>query len=148
MPVRILNPASEEEFSRYFELRWALLRKPWGQPRGSERDEHEARSYHVMACTESGEPIAVARLHFNSTDEAQIRFMAVSGSQQGRGIGKAMLESLENHARQRGVSRVILHARDPSVGFYARAGYESLGSSHTLWGVIPHVLMRKLLAHR
>jgi len=29
--VEIVEPKTEEEFEEYYELRWQVLRKPWGQ---------------------------------------------------------------------------------------------------------------------
>ena len=36
-------PQNPEEFERYRDLRWRILRAPWNQPRGSELDEIEAK---------------------------------------------------------------------------------------------------------
>ena len=47
--IKILQPETPEDFEKYFELRWRILRKPWNQPRGSEVDMEEDFSYHIMA---------------------------------------------------------------------------------------------------
>ncbi len=73
----ITQPESQQDFERYYELRWRMLREPWKQPKGSEKDELEERALHIMVCKEDRLPIAVGRAHFNTDIEAQIRFMAV-----------------------------------------------------------------------
>jgi predicted GNAT family N-acyltransferase len=83
--LRIIEPASPCDFQQYYELRWKILRAPWNQPRGSERDSRDADSSHLMMIDNRDVAVAVARLHFNSIREAQIRYMAVAVEQQRRG---------------------------------------------------------------
>lgn len=143
--MRILNPETEDDFARCFDLRWRILRAPWGQPRGSERDALEADSWHRMACLSGRIPVGVARLHLNSPIQAQIRYMAVEPECRHRGIGAALAASLESQARELGVTEIVLHAREESLGFYARLGYEVTGPAPTLYGSIRHQAMRKHL---
>jgi hypothetical protein len=44
--MEIRSPETVEEFMQYYELRWRLLRKPWNQPKGSEKDEKEDEAFH------------------------------------------------------------------------------------------------------
>jgi ribosomal protein S18 acetylase RimI-like enzyme len=143
--MRILTPETEDDFARYFDLRWRILRAPWGEPRGSERDELDAAGWHRMACLSGRVPAGVARLHLNSPGQAQIRFMAVEPDCRQRGIGTALVVSLEDVARQLGATEIVLHARDEAVGFYAGLGYEVTGTAHILYGSIRHQAMRKRL---
>src|SRR5437868_8913026 len=71
------SPASPAEWDAYFDLRWRLLRHPWGQPRGSERDSLEDSAIHLLATDDTGRALACGRLHLNSPTEAQVRYMAV-----------------------------------------------------------------------
>lgn len=143
MAFRIRSPASEEEYTRYYALRWKLLREPWAQARGSEKDEFEERSHHLMAVDDNNIPVAVARIHFNTPSEARIRYMAVEPAYQGQHVGSTLLENLEAHARTHGATTIVLYAREASVGFYEQAGYNVIGPSHTLFGCIPHSEMWK-----
>jgi hypothetical protein len=70
--MRIIEPSTPAQFSDYYELRWKILRKPWNQPRGSERDALDETATHLMLLDEDGAPAGVGRLHFNSIREAQI----------------------------------------------------------------------------
>jgi hypothetical protein len=70
------NPETPEQFDEYFELRWRVLRAPWHQPRGSERDELNASADHVSVYDVNKRLIGVGRLHLNNATEAQIRYMA------------------------------------------------------------------------
>ena len=35
----LAEPRTTQEWESYFDLRWRVLREPWGQARGSERDD-------------------------------------------------------------------------------------------------------------
>ena len=139
----ITQPETSQDFDRYYELRWRLLREPWKQPKGSERDELEERALHMMVCIDDRIPIAVGRAHFNTDIEAQIRFMAVEPRFQKTGLGSVILKKLEDEVRQLGAKYVILHARENAVLFYERHGYRIISASHTLFESVPHFLMKK-----
>jgi len=126
-------------------LRWRVLRAPWHQPRGSEQDDREAESIHLMIPNAAGEPLAIGRLHLNSPTEAQVRFMAVAPHAQGRGLGSTILQELERRARQAGAASIVLNARDIALGFYERHGYTVEGPADKLFDAVPHVRMRKNL---
>lgn len=144
--MRILTPESDDDFARYYDLRWRILRAPWGQPRGSERDALDVDSWHRMACLVERVPVAVARLHLNSPAQAQIRYMAVEPDYRRRGIGSALTASLEDIARRLGATEIVLDAREEAVQFYAGLGYEVTGAGHTLFDSIRHRAMRKRLS--
>src|SRR5690348_4134100 len=97
-----ISPSSDHDWEQYFDLRWRVLRAPWEQPRGSEKDDREDKSTHLMAVDGDRRLLAVGRLHFNSASEAQVRFMAVAESARDRGLGTALLAELENRARSGG----------------------------------------------
>ena len=143
--MRILIPESTEDFARYYDLRWRILREPWRQPRGSERDELEYSSWHRMACESDRIPIGVARLHLNTPEQAQIRYMAVEKTHRRLGIGTALVESLEAQAGLIGAREILLNARGDTLGFYEHLGYEVTGPSHTLFGSIHHYVLLKQL---
>ena len=139
----ITQPETTQDFERYFDLRWRMLREPWKQPKGSEKDELEERSLHIMVCKEDRIPVAIGRAHFNTDIEAQIRFMAVEPRFQNTGLGSVVLKKLEDEVRHLGAQYVILHSRDSAIPFYERHGYKIVSDSQTLFESIPHVLMRK-----
>lgn len=143
----IRAPRSPGELEDYFQLRWRLLRAPWGQPPGSERDQLEAQAIHRLACDPRGRVVAVGRLHrvANDAKRGQIRYMAVDPNWRGRGLGRSLLESLEVEARMLGLERIELNAREAAAGFYARHGYAILGPAQSLYGVIAHLKMAKRL---
>jgi predicted GNAT family N-acyltransferase len=141
--VLIRSPTTDFEFEVYYRLRWKILREPWNQPPGSEKDDREADALHLAAWNDSGTLIGVGRLHRLSANAGQIRYMAVDPSERGRGVGAAILRELENLAARSGFDELMLNAREEAVSFYRSNGYVIVQPSHSLFGVIPHFEMRK-----
>lgn len=139
----VSQPQSSSDFEKYYRLRYEVLRKPWNQPEGSEKDAHEQESVHAMIKDEQGEVLAVCRLQMNDKNTAQLRFMAVKEGAQGKGLGKLIMGYMEKTACERGAQKVILQARENALDFYKSCGYRVVEQSHLLWGVIQHYLMEK-----
>jgi len=143
MKLKITLPQTEGQFEKYYDLRWRMLRKPWDQPKGSEKDERENSSFHVMVCDENDKILGIGRAHFNSAAEAQVRFMAVEEGFQKMGIGSMVLNELEKIVKEKGASYIILNSRDTAIPFYKKHGYREVQKTVTLFGSIPHHIMRK-----
>jgi len=141
--LALIEPSSYEQLRQYYDLRWRILRAPWKQPRGTEKDRREDESYHVMVVDSEQTVIGVGRLHLNTPQQAQIRYMAVETRQQRQGTGKMILHALEKKAREWGASEIIFDARANIAGFYKRYGYVTLGQGHTLFGSVHHYKMSK-----
>ncbi|QBY03880.1 GNAT family N-acetyltransferase [Thalassotalea sp. HSM 43] len=145
MTYRIVKPTTKAQIAAYHQLRFTLLRQPWGQEKGSEIDDLEASSVHRMIVDEQDKVVAVGRYHKTDCYTAQIRFMAVDDSVQGQGVGKLMLTALEQIAAQQGVEVIELNARENAVKFYQACDYQLGDKSHLLYGQIQHYKMRKML---
>ena len=147
MCFTIKQPATEEEFKHYYHLRWKLLREPWKQPEGSERDELENQCFHIMAIDKSKQVIAIARLQFNSKSEAQIRYMAVDKAHERQGIGRQLVNAMEQHSRDSDYKQIILDARESAIGFYKKSGYKIIEKTYLLFDEIQHYRMLKKLTN-
>jgi ribosomal protein S18 acetylase RimI-like enzyme len=143
MIYRISSPSSREEFDSYYDLRWRMLRKPWDQPPGTEKDDLENSSIHVMVTNEQNKIIGIGRAHFNSPEEAQVRFMAVEEGYQNQGIGSMILTELETRIIKNKAKYIILNARDTAIPFYKKHLYYEVKETITLFGSVPHHIMRK-----
>src|SRR5437764_13411949 len=93
----------------------------------------------------AGKALACGRLHLTALGGAQLRYMAVDEHARGCGYGGRILEALEAKARGRGAPGVVLNALDNTVGFYRKRGHDTIGDAETLFGLIRHVRMAKLL---
>ncbi len=143
MSFVISQPSSKKEFEQYYHLRWKILRQPWGQVEGTEKDDIENQCFHVMAMNQDNEVIGAARLQFNSRTEAQIRYMAVAEKFTRKGVGKELVNALEQHAKSASYKIITLDAREPAVGFYKKLEYKIVKKSYLLFDVIQHYKMQK-----
>ena len=79
MVITLTTPDTPELWDAYYDLRWRLLREPWQQPRGSEKDELEKEAYHCIAIDEHGSVIGVGRIHKQTEFIAQILAVKIYG---------------------------------------------------------------------
>lgn len=119
----VITPTSEHDWQTYYDLRYRVLREPFQRPRGSEQDEYDQVGYHRMVVDGSGTAVAIGRLHFNSPDEGQIRFMASAPEHRGEGHGVTIVKALEQLARDEGAKHIVINSRDNTLGFYLKCGY-------------------------
>ncbi len=140
--MEIREPKSAAEWTSYYALRYRVLRQPWNQPLGSERDDYEYDHAHFAAFHDN-EIVGVGRLDFIEPTTRQIRFMAVEPNVQSKGIGAGLMRLMEAEAWDSGAIEIILHARENALGFYEKLGYVSVEPSHLLFGEIQHFLMKK-----
>ena len=149
MSFVISQPETKIEYKQYYQLRWKTLRAPWNQPEGSEVDDIEDLCIHIMVIdtnhVENNNVIGVARLQLNSSTEAQIRYMAVAGEYERQGVGRELVKALEQHAKKSSCKNIVLHAREPALGFYQKLGYKVIKKSYCLFDEIQHFQMIKEL---
>ena len=140
----IKSPENKEEWDSYLLFRWEVLRKPLGMSKDSLADSIEDESFHLMGIDEEKNVIASGRVHFNSKNEAQIRYMAVDENFKRKGVGTEIVKELENYAISKGIVNMILNARENAISFYLSLGYEGVGPCQSDTG-IPHKTMKKSL---
>lgn len=142
--LSIRSPQKHDEWQQYYRLRWQVLRAPWQQPEGSEKDLLENNAIHRAIIT--GEKIiAVGRAHFLDKTTAQLRYMAVDSNYQQQGYGSKLLLDLEQAVYSDGAKKIILNARENALDFYLKHDYVILESAETLFGAINHFKMQKPL---
>ena len=139
------SPVTENEWRDYFFLRWSVLRKPWNQPEGTEKDHQEETTFHSMIVNNENKIVAGGRLQMNDETVAQIRYMAVDPNEQGKGLGAIMIEQLESAAMKKGATHIFLQARENAVPFYLACGYEITAKTFLLYDTIQHFRMDKRL---
>ncbi len=142
----IKSPQTECEWEQYFHLRWLILRAPWHKDITTVKDEMEDLN-HVFhaAAWDQEKVIGVGRLTVFENLSAQVRYMAVAQQYQRTGAGKAILEYLEEKARQNKVEKIFLQARENALPFYQNQGYRVQEKTFLLFNTIQHFLMTKEL---
>ena len=144
--VHLVKLETEAEFEQYYQFRWRLLRAPHKLPFGSERDEYDTVASHRMLVDDAGNTIAVARMHQISSEEAQLRYIAVDEQYQKQGLGSQLVSVMEALAKEKGIARILINARLNALDFYQKCGFHAVGEGPTHFGKIQHQQMRKDLA--
>jgi len=124
-------------------LRHAVFVQEQGVPEILELDDQDAMAVHAVAYNRLGLPIATGRLLASVGGEGSIGRMAVERSVRGTRWGAQVLAALEDAARRRGDTRLVLHAQCSAENFYRRAGFVAQGAPYEEAGLL-HVTMRKI----
>jgi predicted GNAT family N-acyltransferase len=143
---------TDEAYEDALAVRYRVFVDEQGVDPDIEVDDHEEEATHFVAYDE-GEAVGVARLRPYDPAEyggpasveydgpvAKVERMAVLREYRGQGVGRAILETVEERAREMEFERARLHAQVRSAGFYEALGYERVGAEFEEAG-IPHVAM-------
>ncbi len=150
--VELAEPKSEQDWADYYRLRYERLRKPHGQPPGSERDDPaEPSSLHVVAKVDGrvvGAGCWVLGVRSASDPSARrifarFRQMAVDPDFERRGIGRAITRHVEERSRALGAVEMVGNVRAENVGFMRKQGWVEQGEGITLFGTVESIAMVK-----
>lgn len=109
-------------------------------------DAEETTHFVAYAGDGTEEPVGAARLRPKDPeagDVGKVERVAVLAAAREDGVGRALMDALEAHGRDRGFERFLLHSQTHAAGFYASLGYERRGEPFEEAG-IPHVEMDKV----
>lgn len=110
-----------------------------------EFDDTDGICEHYVMYREDENPVAVCRTYPSEEKGCGIiGRVAVRKEYRGKGLGKRMIAFAEEHLRDEGTGRVILHAQTAASGFYGSMGYHAFGEEDDDEGV-PHIWMQKSL---
>ena len=146
----LLQPSTPAHWEQLLALRYEVLRKEWNRPTDEPYDglDLAPSSFHTVVCDAATDKmVAIARMHPWDDDpqQAQVRYVAVHPSMQGKGVGKWMMQVIEQEARSRGYTGIQLNARINARPFYESLGYSFTGKEMILWEAIPHFWYEKML---
>lgn len=135
---RVVVADFERDYVAIRSVRFAVFVHEQQVPAEIEMDERDAECLHVLALDGLGQAIGTGRI--DVALGGKIGRMAVLAGQRGRGIGRALVESLHACAIERGLKSVWCHAQVAAQPFYERAGYRAHGEIFLEAG-IPHIRM-------
>jgi len=141
----IRQPKTKKEFELMYNLRWRILRQPWNQPKGSEKDELESEAYHFIALLHD-KVVGTARFHKLNENVGQIRYLAVEELFRRKGIASKLLEAIHLTAMNQFLKYVILNARETAFEFFEKMGYKVTEDGPILFGEIKHKKMVRIFS--
>jgi len=162
---------SEADLEQAQSIRKAVFVREQGIPEEMEYDEYdtldalETRVVHILAWKErsaavetagglpavgtapAGNPSAVAtgRLILKGAGVGTLSRIAVLKQYRGRGLGKAVVQKLEEQARELGLSYLSLQPHTYLEEFYGKLGYTPLPGAHSSVAGHPLITMEKWL---
>lgn len=139
--VQIIEAPWDEYRETLLRIRFEVFVDEQGVPPELERDAHDGRATHLLACDADGNAIATARM----LDDGHIGRMAVLKPWRGRGVGTALMRRLIQLAADTGYPEVFLHAQCTAEPFYQRLGFVAEGGIYLDAG-IDHRTMRMSLS--
>lgn len=133
-----------ELYKALLNLRHRVLRAPLGLSLWDENLTLESQQWHFALVDQSGRPLACLTAVPLQNGRVKLRQMAVEPDYQGLGMGRALLQGVENVLREQGVQSIELHARQSALAFYERQGYKACGDIFTEV-TVPHLKMTRQL---
>lgn len=139
--MRVVAYASEQ-YRAMVDLRTEILRSHLATPFTEEELAEDAHAIHLGCLSHDETLMGCLVLHPQSDAAIRMRQVAVSYDARNLGIGRELVVAAEKHAREQGFARMVLHAREPVVGFYEKLGYR-VTSELFIEVEIPHRAMEK-----
>jgi N-acetylglutamate synthase-like GNAT family acetyltransferase len=138
--ITISTPTTKEQFKAYYALRYKVLREPGGHPKGTEKDDYEPISDHFMALNEAGEIVGAVKLYEKAPGVGHLSHLVVAPDYQHKGIGRLLLEHVEQRAKEKGYKTLGAMSRITATAYFEKFGFKiaelptlHLGTIHLVW---------------
>ncbi|WP_419890448.1 GNAT family N-acetyltransferase [Paenibacillus xylanexedens] len=145
MNTTIVEVNNQELLDACFAIRTAIFVEEQGVPAADEFDAYDALdadARHILLYVD-GVPAASSRLRIVE-QVAKLERICVMLDYRKHGLGRVLIDKLEQMAVADGLEKAKLHAQVQASGFYERLGYEPASEVFMEDG-IPHLLMTKKL---
>ena len=142
MPLIVTATTDPADITRCQAIRRVVFTIGQGVDASIERDGRDPGCTHFLARLD-GRDVGAARMRIVD-GVAKAERVAVLGGHRGAGIGRALMDALEEEATAAGLDRVKLSAQSDVVAFYVRLGYSAYGVEF-IEADIPHRWMEKPL---
>ena len=131
---------NETEYDGVRELRRRVFVEEQGIPENLVFGGDSGDDDNLIVVLDGPSVIASARIIFSLPDTAKIERMAVLETLRNQGVGKKLMAFIISEIKNRGFSKVYLHAQYSAVDFYKTCGFRDVGKPFTEAG-IKHIKM-------
>ncbi|MDZ5470385.1 GNAT family N-acetyltransferase [Bacillus sp. 31A1R] len=140
--MEVRKVTNDQELEDAFTVRKIVFVEEQQVPMEEEIDQHESESDHFVLY-DNNEPIGAGR--FRVLDGyGKVERICVLSNKRKSGSGKAIMNTIEDFAKAKGISSLKLNAQTHAIPFYSGLGYEVV-SEEFLDAGIPHRTMKKNL---
>ncbi|PZE20173.1 GNAT family N-acetyltransferase [Paenibacillus xerothermodurans] len=141
--MKITHVQTQQERDDAYHVRWIVFVEEQGVSAEAEYDEFEDESQHVVVYNDDNEPVAVGRWRVADA-KAKLERICVLPAYRKYGLGKSVVQVMEDMARRAGLGKAKLHAQTHAQKFYEKLGYTAVSDVFMEEG-LPHVAMVKEL---
>lgn len=110
------------------------------------RERIEDSEHDVLVAYLNGRLVGTAILQYRG-DDVYVRSMGVSPAAQGKGVGKKLLETIEEHARQKGCKTITLECFEPlkkAISVYEKFRFRITGKKRRYYGIETFEMIKEL----
>lgn len=132
-----------DEYEVSIDIRNEAFRKPWGLDIRDE-DLSSDKDMEMYGGYLNGKMIATIFLAKDDQDTARVKSVAILKEYRKHGLGRYLMDFIEDKAREKGYTKVNLMGRVSVEGFYHKLGYKTLSDPFD-YHTIPHIDMTKNL---
>jgi GNAT superfamily N-acetyltransferase len=143
MQIKLIEYGSVD-YEEMIRLRITALLEPIGVPPSYIIPENEKADIFIGAFDQDC-IIGCCVLTRKNGQVLQLRQMAVLQNFQGKNIGADIIRFAEATALNNGYKILMMHARDPVIGFYEKCGYKIIGDQFFEVGIGHHKMQKELL---
>ncbi|MDF2926873.1 MAG: GCN5-related N-acetyltransferase [Paenibacillaceae bacterium] len=145
--MNVISVSTQEELEACFSIRIKVFVEEQKVPSELELDEYDASpeaSHHILL-VDGDKPVATGRWKIYEEGTAKLQRIAVLKEYRSGGIGRLLMQALEDNAREAGMEEAVLDGQLYAEGFYQRLGYRTVSEEPFLDADILHVRMVKSL---
>jgi predicted GNAT family N-acyltransferase len=145
--MEIIQIRTEAQLNQCFTIRQKVFVEEQGVPADIEIDEFDASPDacgHLLLLVD-GIPAGTGRWRVYENKTAKLQRLAVLPEYRGQGVGKRLIEVLEQQAREAGNEYCLLDGQCHAEPFYIKLGYLTISEQPFEEAGIMHVRMRKRL---
>ena len=144
--MEAIKISNELDLQKAFHIRKEVFVEEQGVPLDDEFDAFDTlddQCEHILVNYEE-QPVGTGRLRFVD-GVGKLERICILKPYRNYGLGKIIIQKLEEIAAEKGAARVKLHGQTQAEGFYQKLGYHT-SSDVFMEDGIPHVLMVKELS--
>jgi predicted GNAT family N-acyltransferase len=141
--VIVKKAVEQQEIEDVYKIRRIVFIDEQQVPEEEEYDEYEKEAVHIILYDDSRLPAAAGRYRVVDGIGKAERICVLKDYRK-IGAGKAVMDKIEELAREQELSAVKLNAQTQAIPFYTKLGYEVVSEEFMDAG-IPHRTMKKYL---
>lgn len=134
-----------EDYKKTVRLRDKVMREPLGLSIDNDDLSFE-RNATVLAVLDGDAILGTGVFEQKDEDTIKIRYVCVDSALQRSGVGRQLIEEIENRVRKQGIKRIYMEARVSAAEFYKKFQFHEYGNIYLMKEApVEHIRMEKRL---